>query len=187
MKITTVILSETKNLWTCSRNTRIRERSFTAFGMTIVFFAFLFLFLPMVHAQTTPDTNTSEEQAVYNLNTQLPPGVIPSEPKATDNNPLFNLINSIKNWAGNLLFFNQPFHPVKVFQQSGSIHQAELPDELKPNPSSNPTDQLKESLSSQSGVYGVTLPDLGQKGIGQSEKNYEQANFPSGVNPITGQ
>lgn len=147
---------------------------------------YLLLAIP-IHAQTNnTDTRTTEEWAVQDQIYGLPQPATQSSSPQTDQNLITKLVGLIQNWVSGLqLFIQTPIHKEELFGNSGSAQGAYLPPELKPNPNSSPTDQLKQDLGGSSGVYGANLPQFGD-GIGESEKNYEQANFPPGIHPITG-
>lgn len=134
---------------------------------------------------------SSEEQAVYNLNSGLLPDELakierPSEPSLIEK--LLGVLRSLI--AG--LFKQGPQKPDKLYSQSETIHQVELPEELKPKSQGDqgPVEKLKRSLGTRTGIYGVELPDfvesLGDR-VEPYEEAYEKANFPDEVRPITGQ
>lgn len=138
--------------------------------------------------ETTPSATLSpsaphrEEQAVYNLNQ----GLLPAEAikkESEDQNFFQRIIYELNQLFSRL--FNQP----KFFAQSESIHQANLPKELKPEEEASPGGQIKSFLGGSTGFYGVSLPKFEgtEETIKASEDLYQKAHFPEGINPITGQ
>ncbi len=165
---------------------------YLTFNFLLALLSFNFLLLTSVYAQT-PCPNP-EECAIYNLNqNRLPEGAIPTPPPSTDtSNPIANFLSKITSLVSSKLgelFYHQPGDKSKTFLESGSVQQSELPPELKPNPSVSAEAQLKGNLGGSSGYYGAELPQVepDQNGVGVSEKFYEQANFPVGIHPVTGQ
>lgn len=136
----------------------------------------------------TPTTTQigPEEQAVYSLNQgTLPKEVIPEGPAEQS---LFDKLISI---PGKLFgFFQAPLNRPKVFAQAETLQQANIPEALKPTEESPLMDRLKGFLGGSTGFYSLTLPSFSktpESPIQVSEKLYEKANFPDGINPITGQ
>lgn len=139
-------------------------------------------FIPTAFAQTT------EEQAVYNLNQ----GLLPQEAIGQEQgagNIFEEFARRIANFlVSHLLFLRQPADPDKVFVESKSIQQAEIPPELKPRRDESPIEQLRKFLGGSFGVYPVSLPDIpgvNKESIQESEKLYENSYFPENVKPIT--
>lgn len=150
----------------------------------------VFFVLPTTnHQLMTIYGQTPEEQAIYNLNQGLLPKEVIKEKPSEDQNILQKILSALSNLVSPLLFIFQPQNPPKVYSQSESIQQAEVPIELKPQ-DENPVDRLKEFLGGSLGFYGVSLPDISginKEGIQESERLYEKANFPEGIRPVTGQ
>lgn len=162
----------------------------TIIVINIIIFIIVIFFIPTARAQTpTPSSTTSEERSVYNLNQGLlPKEAIGQEP--VGGNIFEALVRGIFNFlVSHLLFLRQPGDPDKVFVESRSIQQAEIPPELKPKQDENPIEQLRKFLGGgSSGVYPVSLPDIpgvNKESIQESEKLFEKSYFPEGINPIT--
>lgn len=146
------------------------------------------LFVTSVIAANSSQPLIPDEQAVYNLNQNL---IAPEAIKDQPSEP--SLINKITSGIGD--FFEQLLtklpiiNGLKLFAQSETIHQAQIPAEAQ-LPSVSAIDKLKGFLGGKTGVYSVSLPE----GIGKTsdkiidkEKQFQQANFPDGISPITGQ
>lgn len=141
--------------------------------------------------QATLKNPTSEEQAVSNLNQGLlPQTIIPDPLPSTDSGFLSDAAS----------FLTQLLNPFKFLAQSTTIHTAYLPNEII----DKKTDEVAQAdsnvlgikegfsnlinkfLGGQTGYYGTGLPDfVKDKDLQESEKLYEKANFPEGINPIT--
>jgi len=142
------------------------------------------IILLALEASPSPSVNT-EEQAIYNLNkTLLPESALQDKPE--EQNIFQKIISFI--WQGPLFFLRAPGNRLKMFAQSESIQSAEVPGELKPQEATAPAQQVQGFLGGSGGFYGVILPIESQSNsIQDSERNFERANFPEGINPITGQ
>ncbi|MBI4040138.1 hypothetical protein HY389_02180 [Candidatus Daviesbacteria bacterium] len=130
----------------------------------------------------TPVSN--EEMAVYHLGQGLLPTEVDKAQK--DKNLLDQIISLLTNNFLTQIFFHPPQDKGKFYTQSEKINQASVPNEVKPQ-DNNFLNNLQGFLGKNTGVYGLNFPDFSQpievvKGF---EKQYEQANFPDGVNPIT--
>lgn len=133
---------------------------------------------PTLTSTPTPTITKSnpEEQAVYNLNKGLlPKDIIKEQP---EDQSLWDMITRSLSKLFSL--------PLKFFAQSETIHQATTPLELKPTESS-PAGQIQGFLGGSAGFYGVVLPtEVQSNSIKESEENFEKANFPEGIKPVTG-
>lgn len=128
---------------------------------------------------------TTDENAVCKLNQGLLPNEVVSDIKPEDK----NIFEQLKDKLFGLLGFNPRF-PEWLAPRGITQQQSEIPSELKPN--SDPEKQIPDSLGSQEavGVYDNSLPEdvnTSSKDTSDFEKSYEKANFPDGVNPVTGQ
>lgn len=156
----------------------------------VVLLVLLHLFLfPLSPIYADELAVSSEEQAVYDLNKGLLPDERAQVEKPAEQSILQTLLNSLAN-IFNSLFKVGPADKTKLYSQSENIHQATLPEELKPKTPSL-VDRVKGFLGTSTGFYGADLPETVDKPAGnpieQYEKFYEQANFPDEVRPITGQ
>lgn len=170
--------------------------------MKLVLSVLLFLLLILPFSKVL--AATSEEQAIYDLNN----GSLPKEAVITTTDkqegfitqasnfvigPILYIVNGVSGIAGlGSLFQKPPSKPVQLISQSGSIHKSDLPAELTPPENAGIVDKVKGFLGNSTGFYPVDLPDfLKSTGLGpeitKRERAYEQANFPEGVHPITGQ
>lgn len=129
-----------------------------------------------------------EEEAIYALNKGLLPAeVIQDKPEDK------NIIQKLLNFVFRGIFYTDPVNKDKMYAQSESIQQINVPDSLKSKSNSqNPVEWVKEQfssfLASSSGFYGVSLPkEMQGDGVKKSESNFEKSNYPAGVSPITGQ
>lgn len=142
------------------------------------FILFLF-FLLLTTTYQQNITLASYEPAIYNQTKSLLPKEVIPNPSPS------NLFDSLRNFFTNLV------NPQKFFLQSQSLHQAYLPQEVKENSSPVTTsvlNKINNLLGGSTGYYDVTLPKEIQGGDATSSgKAFEQANFPKGINPVTGQ
>ncbi len=126
-----------------------------------------------------------EEQAIYTRN-QV---VMPKEAIKKEGDDFLKKLLGIFLRG---IFFITPGNTRKMVAQSESTQQSIVPEELKPqsedkNPLTWAKNQLTGFLGGSSGFYGVDMPgDVQSSDIKQSEKMFEQANFPEGINPVTG-
>ena len=154
----------------------------------ILNFKFLILIICSLYAiyfilYIPPTFAASEEQAIYNLNNSIFPDEVKAKQEPTD------ILTGIKNFFGNLfngIFKIQPSNPEKTYTQSGNLQQATIPDEYREIKPNDLISNIKQFLGGSTGFYGQELPPELQNGnVWQFEKNYEQVNFPEGINPIT--
>lgn len=160
-----------------------------SFQLLVSSLFFLILTAPIL-AATSNQPLIPDEQAVYNLNQNL------LAPEAVKDTPVEqNLIGEITSSIGSFIsqsltkLSSISFNGPKFFAQSQSINQAQIPTEVQPQ-SPNILEKLKGFLGGRTGVYSVSLPDTVGKSsdnVGEREKQFQQANFPPGVSPITGQ
>lgn len=130
-------------------------------------------------------TPSSEERAVYNMNQGLLPEQLAKE-QEPELNILQNLFKGIQNLFSGLFLFNINNKP-KMYTQSANLDKSTVPQELLPK-TDNFNQNMTDYLSGSTGTYGINLPqDIQSSKISDSEKTYEKANFPEGINPITGQ
>lgn len=147
---------------------------------------------------------TSEEQAIYDLNnSSLPKDAVVTTTDEQEGlltkasnfvlGPILYVVNGASSVVGlGQLFKSPPKKPVQLITQSGSIHRSDLPAELAPPENAGIVDKVKGYLGNTAGFYPVDLPEFlkgntSEHAITDREKAYEQANFPEGVHPITGQ
>lgn len=135
---------------------------------------------PIEPPSSTPSgsqTAKRSEQALDSLNLGLlPKEAIKDKP---EDQSLWNQIAS----ALAQLFSN----PLKAFARAENLQQSSIPLEIETKAGS-PPNQLDEFLGGSKGFFGVSLPeDVQNTSWTEAEKSYEQANFPEGVRPITGQ
>lgn len=179
-------------------------KKFIAYGtwyiaLTVITLSFV---LAINYKPLTVFAETSEEHAVANQ--QL--GLSPFRDTQLDNsNPLGKIAGFFKGIFGSL-FFNPPTNEDKVFNESQSLNQAEVPSlpEESPTDSNSQTqvkgvtedlDALKKAaqnkldsiLGGPTGVYGAGLPMFPENGSTKDTQCLAQrAWFPQGVTPITG-
>lgn len=151
------------------------------FKFLILIIFFLYTLYPISY--THPAFAASEEQAIYNLNNGIFPDEVKAKQEPTD------ILTVIRNFIGNLfngIFKIQPSNTEKTFSQSDNLQQATIPDKYREIKKNDLPSTLKQFLGGSTGFYGEELPtELQTTDVGQSEKNYEQVNFPQGINPIT--
>lgn len=156
------------------------------------------IILPTSTPSPTPTPTPTvgpEEKAVYNLSQgTLPEGLV-KESVPENKNILEQFFNNAGKLLSNIfggLFFGFIVDSQKMYTQSDNINQAGVPQKLVPQ-KGNVGTNIQEYLGGSTGVYSVKLPKEIQQinpagaPIGQAEKAFERANFPEGVNPITGQ
>lgn len=139
------------------------------------------------HAQTPSPTGfppasapLPEEKAVENRANWTIPKTATTKPT---NNQLRGFQQIIAELFNKITrFFNLP----KFFGESGSIHQATTPSELKPTGSI--PNQLEDFLGGSTGAFGAELPkELQSDNPETSIQRIEQATFPEGIAPATGE
>lgn len=128
----------------------------------------------------------TEEVGVYNQNFLLPNPVATASTPANPN--IFQqFFDSLGNLLGNLFsgqFFQPISDPLKMFAQTENLHQSYLPEELKPS-EGTPTSQIQTLIQDN---YNKDMPkEVRGENIQDSEKYYEEAHFPPGIHPLTGQ
>lgn len=134
------------------------------------------------------------EQAVSGLNRGLMDPKVFASPQS---NSFFDVL---KSWLGLL-------NPANFFAQSQNLQTSFLPEEANTSVQlsqnndtqgqnvlgitdaiTNPIQAINNILGGSKGFFGVNLPsDIQGQAATSSAKSYEQANFPEGVQPITGQ
>ncbi|MDO8570208.1 MAG: hypothetical protein Q7R97_01325 [Candidatus Daviesbacteria bacterium] len=130
-------------------------------------------------------TPSSEEKAVYTLNQGLLPRQL-AEEQEPQLNIFQNIFKGIQNLFGGLFLFNIVNKP-KMYTQSADLDKSTVPPELLPK-TDNYNQNMTDYLGGSAGVYGVNLPaPIQDSKIPKSEESYEKANFPEGINPVTGQ
>jgi hypothetical protein len=138
-----------------------------------------------IPSSTDPNTLTTDEQALANLdNGTLPPELAGNVKPETGGNFLTNLINQ---FLGFLLR-----QPITFVLRSDLQNQTQIPEEVQPDPSTEPIQRASENLGKDTGIYSINIPDEVQPDkkdpkTRDYEKTYEQSNFPEGIHPITGQ
>lgn len=152
---------------------------------------------PIHAASTTSPSQTREEQAVSNFNQgTLPSEVSTAKPKEEETNLFSQALATIKNPFAffTQIFRNDPKQKETFLVESENVHQSTFPEEVKPKPQQPGTSSWLEGLfkgflGGSTGLYGADLPEfkepLGK--VSEYEEGYEKANFPEGINPITGQ
>lgn len=144
-------------------------------------------------ASSPVPTMGPEEKAVYNMNQGLlPEGLVQVQgPPVTETNIFQQFLRNISSLFSGL-FFGVINNKPKMYSQSDNLDGSSIPGELLPA-GTVLNDNMKDYLGGDTGVYGVNLPTEMQQinptgaPIGQAEKAFEKANFPEGINPITGQ
>ena len=134
-----------------------------------------------------PSLGCPEEKAVYNLDARLLPGEVIKDVPTENESWLDKILNALRNLINPLLFKCQPQDKGKVYTQSETIQQSEVPPELKPA-DQNPLVRFKQFLGDKSGFYPISLPEIpgfNKDSIQKSEEFYENAHFPEGIRPIT--
>ncbi len=132
-----------------------------------------------------------EEKAVYKLNQGLLPEQLAKEqqPPVTEPDILKRFFDNLGKLIGGIfsgLFFNTIIDNPKMYVQSGNVDQSSVPGELVPK-TDNVTQNIQDFLGKSTGIYGANLPkEVQGSDIKESERGFEQANFPAGINPITG-
>ncbi len=167
--------------------------------VVLIFFGLIFnqpvlgaVTVPTDQTATTPKVNTPEEQAVYNIdNGQFPEsidqGALPPQTQQNIFSGIGNLIGGFFSSIGALF---SPNHPDQLVVQSSKSSQVIVPDQIKQQVDQKPADERTKSyFGNSTGVYGAQMPDIQnqQNNVGAYEQTYEQANFPDGIHPITGQ
>lgn len=150
--------------------------------LIIVLAASTYKLVPIVSAQETPTPTLTKEKIGESAVSKFSEGLLAKEvmpPADLQSNPVLAILGQIFN----LVNFT------RFFEQSKILHQAYLPEEVKPE-EDNGTDPLKTLrgfLEGSTGFYGATLPkEVQSENIKGSEGAFEKAYFPEGINPITG-
>lgn len=151
----------------------------------LVFSLIFLIFTTSLQAASSSQPLIPDEQAVYNLNQNLlAPEAIKDIP--ADQSLLGKITSTVTSFFSKV---SQIFNPQKLFAQSESIHQVQTPSEAQ-SKETNPANIFESFLGGKTGVYSISLPE----GIGKTsdkiidkEKQFQQANFPPGISPITGQ
>lgn len=154
---------------------------------------------PTITPSPTPVKLSQDEQAMNNLNQ----GLLPKEAIRTTPSTSQSLWDSIIGSFKSMFKF-----PLEFLAKSESVHQAYLPEEIRPEykeketqikqkpgevqiqgiTTSGPLETLTSLLGGSTGFYGVTLPkEVQGLDIQGSEGAFEKAYFPEGIRPITGQ
>ena len=176
-------------------------KKLTAYGLlltAIIITYHILLITPSYAASASSPSQTREEQSISNFKQGLLPEELRSEKRLQEQSALDQVFNALKNIPGFFLkiFKEEPLKKGTFLAESEDMHQSSFPPEIKPKSEDNHLfdfnwlgDQFKGLLGSFAGLYGADLPkfDKSLEKVSDYEKGYEQANFPEGINPITGQ
>ena len=139
---------------------------------------------PNASANDPTDCGTSHERALCKINNALlPTGVAEDIVKPEDSNLIKLLLTKINELFGLLGF--EIKSPATFQPRSALKYQTEIPTEIQP--SGPPEVQLPQYLGGETGIYSNNMPEINSP-TDQTKKfelSFEQANYPSGCNPIT--
>lgn len=141
---------------------------------------------------------TREEQAISSFKQGNLPAEIQDTLKEEDRGFLSGLFSTWKKLTEPLtnIFNKPPEQPEVMLPQSENLHQSTFPEQLKPEQEKGsliPLDWLGSQftglLGGSTGLYGADLPKFETpiEKVSDYEESYEKANFPEGINPVTGQ